>query len=821
MANGASIQSLRFFVSYTGADRAWAEWIAWQLEDAGHRVVVQAWDFRPGENFIANMRRALDTSDRTIAVISAAYLESVYGSDEWTAAFIHDQAGQTSLLAVRVQDVPLPRLLRPWVYIDLVGVDQEVAAQRLLEGVRPGRRKPEQPPVFPPAMTPAQGVGEPSFPGQRPTISNLPPRNPAFTGRDALLAELRAQLAADTSVAVVAHALYGLGGVGKTQLALEYAHRYAADYDLVWWIPAENPVTISSTLASLGVKLDLDPRVDPERLVAAVLEALRGRGRWLLVFDNAEQPGDVAAFRPAGSGGHLLVTSRNPAWGALGQSVRVDVLPHDQAVSLLLRRSQSQDRASADQLALQLGDLPLALEQAAAYLEQTGMPLAAYLALFRRQQQALLQRGRAVAYQGQVDTTWRLSMKHVAQASPAGVELLRLCAFLAPEAIPLDLVADRPDLLPDALAEAAADGEAGVQEAAGACYRYSLVDRDVDGIRVHRLVQQVVRAELTDQHRQATINLAIELLDAALPLGEQVPNPERWSRFAQLLPHVLVATQHAQEAGVAQAKTMLLLRRTAAYLWWVRGEYAAARDIYYRILPLAQAVLGSDHPQMGWLLTDLGAVLRELGNPTEARVYLEQALTHRRPLRAPDPRADGTTLSYLGRTLHDLDDLTGARTALSQALATKRELLGDDQAEVGSIMGHLGEVLRHLGEFGEARILQERALAIKTASLGSNHPSVGRTVRNLGKLLHDLKDLNGAQAALKQALVVLEGALGPNHPHVGSTCWSLGLVLQDQGKPAQARKQMDRAYAILQATLGPDHDSTKAVVSWLANHQPE
>jgi len=607
--------------------------------------------------------------------------------------------------------------------------------------------------------------------------------------------------------------------VGKTQLALEYAHRYAADYELVWWIPAENPVTISSTLASLGSRLDLDPRLDPERLVAAVLDALRDRGRWLLVFDNAEQPGDVAAFRPAGGGGHLLVTSRNPAWGALGKSVRVDVLPHDQAVSLLLRRSQSHDRASADQLALQLGDLPLALEQAAAYLEQTGMPLAAYLDLFRRRQQALLQRGRAVAYQGQVDTTWRLSMDHVAQASPAGVELLRLCAFLAPEAVPLDLVADRPDLLPDALAEAAADGEAGLQETAGACYRYSLVDRDVDGIRVHRLVQQVISAELTDQDRQATIIVTVELLDAALPLGEQVTNPERWSRFAQLLPHVLVATQHAEETGVAQTKTVLLLRRTAAYLYWVRGEYAAARDILHRILPLAQAALGSDHPQMGWLLTDLGAVHRELGNPTNAQIYLEQALAHRRLLKAPDPRADGTTLSYLGRTLHDLGNLAGARTALSQALATKRKLVGTDQADVGSIMGHLGEVLRDLGKLAEARAHQEQALAIKTAALGPNHPSVGRTVRNLGKVLYDLKDLSGAQAAFEQALVVLEGALGPNHPHVGTTWWLLGSVLQDQGNLVQARKQMDRAHAILRATLGPDHDSTKAITSWLADQR--
>jgi predicted ATPase len=141
------------------------------------------------------------------------------------------------------------------------------------------------------------------------------------------------------AVAVVAHALYGLGGVGKTQLALEYAHRYAADYDLTWWIPAENPVTIADTLAQLGPRLGLDAAVvERDRLVPAVLDSLRKRDRWLLVFDNAEQPDDIAPFQPAGGRGHLLLTSRNPAWGAIAKTMRVDVLPHDQAIELLLRR---------------------------------------------------------------------------------------------------------------------------------------------------------------------------------------------------------------------------------------------------------------------------------------------------------------------------------------------------------------------------------------------------------------------------------------------------------------------------------------------------
>jgi hypothetical protein len=142
---GEQHRGVDFFVSYTAVDQAWAEWIAWQLEEAGHRTVLQAWDFRPGENFLVQMRRALDAAERTVAVVSAAYLESVYGSDEWTAAFVHDRADTTDLLLVRIEAVPLPRLLRPWIYIDLAGLDAAAAAAVLLAGLERGRRKPDPP----------------------------------------------------------------------------------------------------------------------------------------------------------------------------------------------------------------------------------------------------------------------------------------------------------------------------------------------------------------------------------------------------------------------------------------------------------------------------------------------------------------------------------------------------------------------------------------------------------------------------------------------------------------------------------------------------
>ena len=429
-----------FFVSYTSADRMWAEWIAWQLEAEGYRVVVQAWDFTAGRDWVHEMQQATATAERVVTVLSAAYLQSGHGEAEWRAFYAKDPAGERGLLLpVRVSEVELPGLLTTRIYVDLVGRDAADARASLLAAARGGRGKPAEEPEFPGTpMRQLRRAESLRFPGHGPEVSNLPPRNPTFTGRDGLLSRLHQRLTArgartDGPVAVLAGALYGLGGVGKSQLALEYAHRYGADYDLIWWIPSENPLTIPVMLARLARRLGLALQGDQEELAGVALDALRVRDRWLLVFDNAEQPDELARWRPAGDGGHLLVTSRNPAWSALAQPIQVDVFDRPEAVALLLRRTADQDQAAANELAEQLGDLPLALEQAAAYLDQTGMPLVAYLIAYQRRREQLLAMGRPVAYEGQVDTTWQLTID---QLAPVGIELLRLCAFLAPEAIP-------------------------------------------------------------------------------------------------------------------------------------------------------------------------------------------------------------------------------------------------------------------------------------------------------------------------------------------------------------------------------------------------
>jgi hypothetical protein len=249
-----------FFVSYTAADRAWAEWIAWQLEAAGSTTVLQAWDFRPGSDFVHQMQQATEQADRTIAVISPAYFGSRFGEAEWRIAFAKDPAGESGVLVpVRVEDCDPPGLLSTRVYVDLVGVDEATAARRLLTGLRKGERpgRPDVAPMFPGGVA-AEPLGlrpAPVFPGPGPAISNLAPRNPNFTGRTELLAALASNLAAGAVVAA-----HGLGGVGKSQLVLEFCYQHAGDYDLVWWVAAESPLVAAAGLAALGPRLGLPPR---------------------------------------------------------------------------------------------------------------------------------------------------------------------------------------------------------------------------------------------------------------------------------------------------------------------------------------------------------------------------------------------------------------------------------------------------------------------------------------------------------------------------------------------------------------------------------
>lgn len=307
-----------FFISYTSADESWANWIAGQLNDAGYSTVHQAWDFRPGQNFVSAMKNALENSERTLAVYSPNYFHSGFGEDEWTAAF-----AARSLVPVRVRECEIPKLLKPRVYIDLVTRDEGAARAALLAGVqKDGAVKRGRQPF------PGSAPKATRFPGDLPEIWEVPhPRNPNFKGRDQMLKDLRAALVAGRSAALT-QAIAGLGGVGKTQLALEYCYRYSSEYGAVCWMRAEEPTALASDYAGLAARLNLPEKdlQNQSEIIAAVRGWLEHHSGWLLVFDNPTGPEACDGYRPRANTGHILITSRNPAWRGIAEPLPVQQL---------------------------------------------------------------------------------------------------------------------------------------------------------------------------------------------------------------------------------------------------------------------------------------------------------------------------------------------------------------------------------------------------------------------------------------------------------------------------------------------------------------
>src|SRR6266545_4307564 len=390
------------FISYNQADRAWAEWIAWTLEEAGHRVVIQAWDFRPGANFVLEMHKAAAGTDKTLAVLSDHYLQASFTQPEWASAFAEDPQGwERKLMPVRVAQCSPTGLLGPIVWVDLVGLSAAAARERLLQAFA-NRGKPLQAPAFPGAASPSRvAPNAVPFPGD-PPLHNLPYTRlgDLFTGRQ----EDLAALAAGGTVAITqSAAISGLGGIGKTRLAVEYAWRSGHRYTAAWFVRADSPENLRRNLAALaGPELMDLPEWEAQKedqTLAAVKRWLRDHPGWLMILDNVDTPeaaDAVLEVLPSLSIGHVLITSRLTNWPATVRKQSLDTLSSEEATHFLLRRTDGgrekaeDDGARACELAQLLDGLPLALEQAAAYIVRHRMRFAEYLRAWEQEHDKLL-----------------------------------------------------------------------------------------------------------------------------------------------------------------------------------------------------------------------------------------------------------------------------------------------------------------------------------------------------------------------------------------------------------------------------------------------
>ncbi|MER7349269.1 FxSxx-COOH system tetratricopeptide repeat protein [Streptomyces aurantiacus] len=649
--------------------------------------------------------------------------------------------------------------------------------------------------VAPGTATPApdEGAASPDRPPHgttavRPAVlGNMPPRNLVFTGREDLLLKLERDLGQGPT-AVLPHALHGMGGVGKSQLALEYVYRNASRYDIVWWIPAERPTQIAQALVELAQRLSLPVTGEANTAVPAVLEALRtGRpyGNWLLVFDNAESPESVQGYFPTtpGSGpiGSILVTSRNPQWNTLAHPLEVDVFKREESIHLLQRRNPDLPESDADQLAAVLGDLPLAVEQASAWRAETGMPASEYLRLFEEKRAELMTVSPPTHYEETVATAWNVSLDHLESKNAAALQLLQVCSSFAPEPISRPLFSGAPvePIAPDldrALTDPLRLGRA-IRE----INRYSLakIDHRTNSISMHRLVQAVLIARMTQEQRDRMQHGAHLLLAANTPRNPQ--DPAHWPRFAELYPHVLVSdAMRSPSRNVRQ-----MVQSVAEYLFWW-GDHEGARDFTEKAYTLWCELHGEDDGQTLLLTRHLRYVLWAMGRFEEGAALSQRMLA---VLEQSDSDAGEELLMTQSQVAAD----HRARGEFKQSLQVNKEVYqralreyGDDEPETLVHAHNLAVSLRVNGKFKDALELDEQTWQRKAQMFGEealssllSESSVALDRRELGEYLTAVQLFEGVTERYRQQV-------GANHPNTLRNLARLGVSLRKAGRHAEA-----------------------------------
>ncbi len=657
-----------------------------------------------------------------------------------------------------------------------------------------------------------------------PTGSRLPlTPNPLFVGRQVALQTLARTLKGGDTVAIgplTVAAATGGGGYGKTQLAVEFAHRYGPYFaGGVFWLNFANAEGVPAEIASCGGAGFLDLRPDYATLpladqVKLVLAAWQDGQPRLLIFDNCEAPALLKHWRPASGACRILVTSRRATWDrALQvQALPLGVLARPESVALLQRFLADQPPAATamlDAIAAELGDLPLALHLAGSFLEryQTVVTPAAYLAQLRRPD--LLQHRSLISgdlsptdHEQHVARTFALSYDRLDAAAPVdqlALKLLARAAHFAPGVpIPRSLLLASGEINED-------DAEAAIQ-ATDALHRLlelGLLESEADGaLRLHRLLARFVQAASTGGDGQADVEQTIcqeaeRLNQAGYPLV--------------LLPwqsHLRFVTDQACERQTKQATDLC---NEFGYHLIEIGDLNAARPYYEQALAIRRQVLGDQHPDTALSLNNLGFLLHAQGDFSAAQLYFEQALAIRRQVLGDQHPDTAQSLNNLANILHDRGDLNAARPYYEQALAIHRQVLGDQHPDTASSLNNLGSLLHDQGDLNAARPYYEQALAIARQVLGDQHPNTARCLSRVGSLLQAQGNFSAAQLYYEQALAIRRQVLGDQHPDTALSLNNLGSLLQAQGDFSAAQLYYEQALAILIARLGPEHPTTQIV----------
>ncbi|MES4905724.1 MULTISPECIES: tetratricopeptide repeat protein [unclassified Streptomyces] len=646
-------------------------------------------------------------------------------------------------------------------------------------------------------------------------VNNLPTLDSAvFRGRDEALAVLEALPAAGAGV--VAQSVRGLGGVGKSTLVLHHARRFlAAGGGPVWWMDADSASKVMAGLAELATALNpVHAGLPLDEAAQWAVVWLQGRTGWLLVLDNAEDPADLDPYLGRLTTGQVLITTRRDLpWRDLGTPLRLDTLAPEAAVDVLREITGSTDAAGLGRLAGELGYLPLALQQAGAYLAQTCTTPGDYLDQLHEDPAGVLAATTpGDPQQRTIAQLWSVTLSAVESADPHAVELLRILAYCA------------PDPLPRTVLDGALESRRAVDHALGVLAAYSMITLTETTVTIHRLVQAVIRATTpptmpippprgirrlrprrTPPAPLHPASTTLSLLSAAVP-SDSPEDVETWPAWQKLLPHIQAVINYAEIDDSHPDLAFVL--ETSAFHLWARGQATQALPLEERALTITEAALGPNHPDTALRLNNLAATLDNLGQHADALPLAERALAITEAAFGPNHPTTATRLNNLATTLSDLGRHADALPLEERALTITEATLGPNHPTTATCLNNLATTLSDLGRHTDALPLKERALTITETALGPNHPKTATRLGNLAVTLSYLGRHADALPLEERALTITETTLGPNHPDTATRLGNLAVTLSYLGRHTDALPLKERALAITETTLGPNHRDT-------------
>ncbi|MFI1015935.1 FxSxx-COOH system tetratricopeptide repeat protein [Streptomyces sp. NPDC020965] len=767
------------YISHAPQDRTWADWIRSVLEAAEFRVHLTEEGTDDGVRLKADTERGVEATSHTLAVLSGAYLRSSRFRATWETVFSPDRLGnRRHLVPVRVEEVALSSPFTDQL-VDLTRCATEDSAREALLAAFDVAPEPRASGHY----TGADRLA-PRYPGAEPPVWSVPLRTTSFTGRTQLLETIRERLRTGRRTIL----LRGMGGVGKTLLAQEFAHRYKGDYDVVWHIQAEQRNLAVEQYAALSPWLGLTERKNPTDTARGVRDALdRGEPfhRWLLILDNADEADSLTDFLAHGPSGHILVTTqRSEGWGSGAETVEVGVFTRTESISHLRRRLPDIGPDEADLLADALGDLPIAVEQAAAGIKQTGLGAREYVRLLQKPVTAdgTPDEGDQVAdFTKTTGGTWDFAIGRLRENYPPAVRLLQLCSYFGPEPISMDLLEGVE------IARALGGGRT-VARAYQELSRFALlrVDRKARSVQVHRLIQLSMRHSMTEEEGAEAREMVYRALIAARPGKDDPEDPSTWDRYRIIWPHLgtpwalVTPDDGVRELIVDRVRQ---LRR--------RGELAQARELSEKCVAGWSAAGDPDERWTLHMRFQISNILRAQGRYEDSLALDREVLARQLDILGDqDDQHVLMTTSSIAADLRGLGRFTEALRYDRETHGRYSEVYGDDHPRTLTSANNLAVSLRASGDYYAARDLDRATLETREEILFPDHPLTIESAVNLGRDLRDCGDFTASVNLLKRAhdrclrnVELTEGA-----PTVLNTVKGLAGSLRAAGRRGEAEQ---------------------------------